>query len=121
MKAILYTSTRCPNCPPFRRLMRQVAADLGLIEGKHFVEKIIDGESLEPGNSIILDGEEIHIVDSQANIEKTPAAIGGQDFLIEALQHQVASTPALVIDGEPAFVGELPTREELIARLREKI
>lgn len=118
MKAILYTSTRCPNCPAFRRLLREVAEELGLEEGKDFVEKLVDGEGVEPGQKINLEGQEIYIADSIANIEETPAAVGGQDFTIEALQYQIASTPALVVDDELAFIKDVPSREELIEKLK---
>jgi hypothetical protein len=119
MKAILYTSTRCPKCPSFRKLLREAAREHNLSEGKDFVEKLIDGENAKPGQKMKLEGEEMHIVDHESKIVETPAAVGGQDFTIEALQYQIASTPALVIDDELAFIGEVPTKDELMARLKD--
>jgi glutaredoxin-related protein len=117
MKAILFTSTKCPNCPRFRRLLRETANELGMKEGVDFVEKLIDGDRVTPGAKVEIDGEDIHIVASAENIKETPAAIGGKDLTIEALRYQIASTPALVVDGEPAFVGEVPTKEKLLEAL----
>lgn len=118
MKAILYTSTRCPKCPQFRKLLREAAAELGWIEGTDYVEKLIDGENVETGKKVMLEGEEIYIADSPENIKETPAAIGGENRTIEALQYQVASTPALVVDDELEFVGEVPSKETLLEKLR---
>jgi hypothetical protein len=118
MKAILYTSTSCPDCPAFRKLLREVAGELGLVEGRDFVEKLIDGENVKPGKRMNLEGMDIYIADSIVSIKETPAAIGGQDFTIEALQYQIASTPALVVDGELAFIKEVPSREELAEKLK---
>jgi len=41
------------------------------------------------------------------------------DNLITALQYQIASTPSIVIDEQPEFIGEIPTREELIQKLKK--
>ena len=95
MKATLYTSTRCPKCPAFRKMLRDSARELGWTEGKDFVEKLIDGDKVKPGSKIKLEGQEYNIADKPENIRETPAALGGQDYTIEALQYQVASTPAL--------------------------
>ncbi len=118
MKAILYTATSCPKCPAFRKILREVAEELNLKEGKDFAEKLIDGDKVTPGEKINLEGEEYYIVDSEENITDTPAAVGGQDFTIEALLYQVASTPTLVIDGEIAFIDEAPTKQELLSKLK---
>jgi hypothetical protein len=121
MKAILYTSTRCPKCPGFRKLLRAVGKELGMSEGRDYVEKLIDGDRATPGAKLKLEGQEYFIVDSETSIkpDETPAAVGGQDHTIEALQYQIASTPALVIDDEVAYVGEIPTKEELMKRLSD--
>lgn len=119
MKAILFTATICPKCPQFRKLLRETAQELGLKEGKDFVEKLIDGDKVEAGSKAEIEGEEFYIADSIINIKETPAVIGGHDLTLEALQYQIASTPALVIDGEPAFVGEVPSKEELIQKLKK--
>jgi len=119
MKAILFTATKCPNCPGFRKVLREVAQELGLKEGKDFVEKLIDGDKVETGLKADIEGEKFYVADSPENIKETPAVIGGQDLTLEALQYQVASTPALVIDGEIAFVGEAPTKEELIQKIKK--
>jgi hypothetical protein len=118
MRVILYTATKCPKCPAFRRLLREAAGELGLREGIDFVEKLIDGGRVAPGSKVELDGEELHIVNSPADIKETPAAVGGRDFTIEALRYQIASTPSLVVDGELAFVGEVPSKEELLEKLK---
>jgi hypothetical protein len=34
------------------------------------------------------------------------------------LRYQIASTPSLVVDGELAFVGEVPSKEELLEKLK---
>ena len=123
MRTILFTSTRCHNCPRFRKILREAAKELGLAEGRDYVEKLIDGDTVKPGTKTKLEGQDYYIVGSEKDIKpaETPAAIGGQDYTIEALQYQVASTPALIIDGEIAFIGEVPTKEELIIRLKEVI
>jgi hypothetical protein len=118
MRIILYTATKCPKCPGFRRLLREVAGELGLREGSDFIEKLIDGDKVTPGSKVELDGEEINIVNSPVDIRETPAAVGGRDFTIEALRYQIASTPALVVDGELAFTGETPSKEELLEKLK---
>ena len=45
-------------------LQREVCKELGIVEGKDFVEKIIDGENMKPGK-IILEGQEVNIVEKQ--------------------------------------------------------
>ncbi len=121
MKAVLFTSTRCPKCPKFRKILREAAKELNLAEGKDYAEKLIDGDKVKPGTKTKLEGTEYYIVDSEKNIKQTelPAAIGGTDNMLEALQYQVASTPALIINGEIAFIGEIPSKEELIKKLKE--
>ena len=44
--------------------------------------------------------------------------IDDEENMILALQHQIASTPSIVIDDEPIFVGKVPTKEELIEKLK---
>ena len=117
-KLILFTGTKCPKCPGARTLVREVAQELDLKEGKDFVEKLIDGGEVEVGSEAEIDGSKLWIVSSEDEIKKTPAAIGGRDLTIEALTYQIASTPAIIIDDELAFIGEMPTREELIKRLQ---
>ena len=117
-KLILFTGTSCPRCPEARTIVREVARELDLKEGKDFVEKLIDGSKLEVGSEAEIDGCKLWIVSSEDEIEKTPAAIGGRDLTIEALTYQIASTPAIIIDDELAFIGEVPTKEELIKRLK---
>ena len=60
MKLILYTATKCPKCPGARKVVREVAKELNWVEGKDFVEKIIDGTELQPGE-MILEGEKYFI------------------------------------------------------------
>lgn len=121
MKAILYTSTRCPKCSSFRRMLREAAKELKWVEGKDFVEKLIDGDKIKPGTKVKLEGQEIFIADSIENIKETPAALGGRDYTIEALQYQVASTPALIVNNELAFISQIPNRQELLNKLKEAI
>jgi len=120
MKAILFTAMRCPKCPRFRKVLREAAKEMNLIEGKDFVEKLIDGDKVQSGTKMKLEGQDYYIVGSEENIKSTelPAAMAG-DHMIEALQYQIASTPALVINDEPAYIGEIPTKEELIERLKK--
>ena len=112
---ILYTGIKCPKCPPARKIVRDVSKELGLIEGKDFVEKLIDGSELNQG-IIELEGEKYNIVFSvdDINPQKTPAALVGEDFSMEALMYQIASTPSIVIDDEAVFIGVVPSKEELI-------
>lgn len=121
MKAILFTSTRCPKCPKFRKLLREAAKELKMTEGIDYVEKLVDGEKVMPGTKVKLEGTDYYIVDSEKSIKQTelPAAVGGADNTLEALQYQVATTPALIINDELAFIGEVPAKEEIIKRLSE--
>lgn len=110
---ILYTGTKCPKCPAARKIVRQVARKRGWKEGKDFVEKLIDGAGLKPG-SMDMEGEKYHLVVSvdEINQENVPAALVG-DFAMEALMYQVASTPSIIINEEAAFIGQVPSEEEL--------
>lgn len=121
MKLILYTGKTCPNCPAARAIVREVVKELGLVEGMDFIEKLIDGRDLKAG-SIELDGRGFNAVTSEKDIaEKAPAILVGEDFSIEALMHQVASTPAIVINGEAVFVGYAPKKEELLKAIKERL
>lgn len=119
---ILYTGTKCPKCPPARKVLRGAAKELGWTEGKDFVEKLIDGADLKPG-TMKLEGEKYHLVNTASEIapDKTPAALAGEDFSMEALMYQVASTPSFVIEEEAVFVSQVPTKEELIKAIKERI
>lgn len=112
---ILYTGTTCPKCPAARKIVRKVANKLGWTEGKDFVEKLVDGSELKSGKTK-LEGETYNLVTSAEDItsDKTPAALVGEDFSIEALMYQIASTPSIVINGEVAFIGQIPSEEELL-------
>ncbi len=116
MKLILYTGTSCPKCPAARKVVREAAKDLGWVEGKDFVEKLIDGTELE--GKVELDGEAYNIVRKEEEIKESPSAIVGEDVSIEALMYQIASTPSIVINEESAFVGEIPTKEELLKAIQ---
>lgn len=121
MKLILYTGKSCPNCPLARVIVREVAHELGWKEGMEFVEKLIDGQDLKEG-TIELDGKIFNTSTSEKDIaEKAPAILVGEDFSIEALMHQVASTPAIVINEEPVFVGRAPNKEELLKAIKERL
>ncbi|MBU3897033.1 MAG: thioredoxin family protein [Nanoarchaeota archaeon] len=117
-RIILYTSTRCPKCPLARKVVREVCKEIGWVEGKDFIEKLVDGKSLAPG-PIVLEGDSFNIVryPEQITPELTPAIVGCDDYSLEALMHQVASTPSIVIDGVVRFVSKVPTREELLKAL----
>jgi hypothetical protein len=119
---ILYTASKCPKCPAARKLVREVAKELGWSEGKDFVEKLVDGAGLEPGKTI-LEGEKYNLVTSAEDItsQKTPAALVGDDFVVEALMYQIASTPSIVIEDEAVFVSQIPTKEELMAAIKERV
>ncbi|MCK4634816.1 MAG: hypothetical protein KAT37_02995 [Candidatus Aenigmarchaeota archaeon] len=119
---ILYTGTKCPKCPPARKILREVAKELDWVEGKDFVEKLIDGADLKPGE-MKLEGEKYNLVTSVEEIipDKTPAALVGEDFSLEALMYQIASTPSFIIDEEPVFISQIPTKEELIKAVKERV
>ncbi|ODS35479.1 hypothetical protein BEH94_06560 [Candidatus Altiarchaeales archaeon WOR_SM1_SCG] len=44
--------------------------------------------------------------------------IDEEEVMIEALQYQIASTPAIVINDEAVFIAEVPTKEELLDKLK---
>ena len=44
--------------------------------------------------------------------------IDDEEVMIEALRNQVASTPAIVINNEVAFIGDVPSKEELLKKLK---
>lgn len=115
---ILYTSTKCPKCPGARKVVREVAKEIGWKEGKDFVEKLVDGSDLSPG-SIVLEGEKYTIVKypEQITPENSPAAVVGEEISLEALTYQIASTPSIVIDGVLVFLSQVPTKEELLKAL----
>lgn len=118
----LYTGTKCPKCPPARKVLREAAKELGLVEGKDFVEKLVDGTDLKPGE-MKLEGEKYNLVTSVEGItqDKTPAALVGDDFSLEALMYQIASTPSFVIEEEAVFISQVPTKEELIKAVKERV
>jgi hypothetical protein len=120
MELILYTGTKCPKCPAARKVVREVAKELNWVEGKEFVEKIIDGKDIEPG-TMDLDGESYNLVKGAEEIgDNLPAALVGEDFTIEALMFQIASTPSIVIKEEAVFVGEVPTKEQLLEEIKKR-
>jgi len=115
---ILYTSTRCTKCPEARKVVREVAKELNWEEGKQFVEKLVDGTDLKPG-PVVLEGEKYTIVNYSEQItpENSPAAVVGDEVALEALTHQIASTPSIVIDNVPRFISEVPSKQELLKAL----
>ena len=44
--------------------------------------------------------------------------IDDDEVMIEALQYQIASTPAIVINDEAAYIGDVPTKSELMEKLK---
>lgn len=117
---ILYTGTQCPKCPAARHVVREVAKELGWVEGKDFVEKLIDGQDIKPGE-IELEGEKFIVVRKPEEIDasKGPHVLAGEDFSIEALMYQIASTPSIVYNDEPIFIGKVPTKEELLSAINK--
>lgn len=69
-------------------------------------------------NVVEIDGEKFHIVKSEEEINETPAAVVNDDVALEALMFQIASTPSIVIKDEPVFIGEVPTKENLLEKLK---
>ncbi|MEM3412122.1 MAG: thioredoxin family protein [archaeon] len=116
MKIILYTGIHCPKCPTVRKNLREACSELGLVEGKDFIEKIIDCQ--ETGEKDI-EGTKYYLVADESLIKNIPAAVVGEDVILEALTHQVASVPSIVINGEPVFIGDTPGKEELKKKIQE--
>lgn len=117
---ILYTGTLCHKCPAARKVVREVAKELGWIEGKDFVEKLVDGQDIKPGE-ITIEGEKYIAVKTADEIDpsKGPHVLAGDDFTIEALMFQIASTPSIVFNDQPIFIGTIPTREELLDAIKK--
>lgn len=44
--------------------------------------------------------------------------IDEEENLLSALKYQIASTPSIVIDEEAAFIGTVPSKKELIEKLK---
>jgi len=96
-KLILYTGVNCPKCGRVRRLLRAFATSHNLKEGVDFVEKLVDGENIPTGKTTI-DGIEMNIVSDEKHINADVGenfAVANQEVFIEALQHQIASVPAI--------------------------
>jgi len=53
------------------------------------------------------------------NIDYEIINIDEGDNLINALQHQIASTPSILIDEQVEFIGEIPAKDELIQKLKK--
>ncbi len=120
MKAVLFTGVECPKCPAARKALREAAKELGWVEGRDFVEKLIDGDKLELGKAVEFDGEKMHVVGSESEINEgnVPAVLAGGDFAIEALMHQIASTPSLVLNEGMVFRGSVPEKDELVKEIK---
>ena len=58
---------------------------------------------------------ELRLVKGRDYVEKD---IDDDDVIIEALQHQIANTPAIIINDEAVFIGEVPIKKELIEKLK---
>ena len=121
MRLILFTGVKCPKCPKARKLVRQAAKELGWIEGKDFVEKLIDGQDLKTPSIVEIEGNKMHIVSSEDEItaRNIPAAIGGKDLTVEALMYQIVSSPAIVINERAVFKGNIPSKEELLKEIKK--
>lgn len=119
---ILYTASKCPKCPGARKVVRETAKELNWTEGKDFVEKLVDGAEMKPGQAV-MEGEKYNLVASAQDItpQNIPAALVGDDFALEALMYQIASTPSIVVEEEAVFVSHVPTKEELLAAIKERI
>lgn len=46
-------------------------------------------------------------------------SIDEEENLISALKYQIVSTPSIVIDEEAVFIGIVPSKKELIERLKK--
>ena len=44
--------------------------------------------------------------------------IGDEENMITALQYQIASTPSFVINGKAKFIGEIPSKDELLKEIK---
>lgn len=117
MMLILYTSTKCPNCPAARNIVREVGKELNWKEGVDFIEKLIDGENIKSGE-IEMEGTIFKAVEKIEEIKENSVLVG-EDFSIEALMYQVASTPAIVINEEAVFVGKTPSKQELLEAIKK--
>lgn len=104
-KLILYTGTNCPHCGRVRKLLREFAASHSKKEGVDFVEKLIDGEKLQPGE-YTFDGIETVVVSSEDEVADKAistgknVAVANKDVFFEALQRQIASTPSIYYKGK---------------------
>jgi len=121
VKLVLFTGVHCPKCPQARMVVRQAAKELGWIEGKDFVEKLIDGQNLKTPSIVEIEGSKMHIVSSEDEITtgNIPAAICGKDLAVEALMYQIASSPAIVINERAVFKGNSPSKEELLKEIKK--
>lgn len=43
--------------------------------------------------------------------------VDDEDVMIEALQHQIATTPSFLIGGELAYHGKIPKKEDIIKKI----
>jgi len=80
---MLFTKNDCPNCPQAKKVVGDVAAEMG----DRMTVKEFD-----------LDDEE---------------------DLLTALQHQIMSTPSIVIGERLICVGRAPSREELVKAIED--
>lgn len=113
---ILYTGVHCSKCPAARKVVREVAEELKWAEGKDFIEKLIDGNNLE--GTVDLEGEKYNIVKKAEDVRESPSAVVGDDIIVEALMFQIASTPSIVFNEDPIFIGEIPTKEQLLKAIK---
>ncbi|MEM5804338.1 MAG: hypothetical protein QXU82_00585 [Candidatus Aenigmatarchaeota archaeon] len=120
MNLVLYTATTCPKCPKARETVREVAKTLGWVEGRDFIEKLIDGENIKTEQVMELEGKPYHIVQDASKItpQTAPCALAGKDFFIEALTLNIASVPSLVLADGTIYRGELPQKDQLIEKIR---
>lgn len=49
------------------------------------------------------------------------AELNIEEYMIEALQMQIASTPSIVIDNDVVFRGKAPSKEELLEEIKKRM
>ncbi len=101
-KIILYTGVNCPKCGRVRKLLRAFANEHNLKEGVDFVEKLIDGENLKTGETTVDDTKIIVVSDEKEVIGKN-CVVANPNVFLEALQHQIASVPAIYYKEKVVF------------------
>ncbi len=69
-------------------------------------KKIVEKVAAEKGKEFGLEVEQLNVDDENA--------------MFTALEHNIISTPSIVIDGEVVFRGEVPTEARLLEELQKR-